>query len=261
MQSIPFKLSVAAVLLFSSSASAFAQGYVGSGDAQSYSQPAGQPTPQDQAQYQQQLQQYQEQQQQYQNQRDAYDSRTQTWRDRRAANDAQQDNYADQRAAYERERADYDAQYGVGAWERRYGYGYSDRGGYDYYRSSPCERRASSGAAAGGVIGALAGAAIGSSVAGRGNHATGAILGGVAGGALGAAAGSNAAQCDSTGYYFSYEDTYPYAVSDADRYGRYDYDRRHGCRLAIAPAYVDGSTDERYVRACPDSAGRYRITP
>ncbi|HEY5410944.1 MAG TPA: hypothetical protein VIJ94_09490 [Caulobacteraceae bacterium] len=263
MQSIPFKLSVAAILLLSSSATAFAQGYDSNaaGDSQSYSQDSGQPTPQDQAQYQQQLQQYQDQQQQYQNQRNAYDSRTQAWRDRRAAYDAQHDSYNDQQSAYEQQRADYDAQYGAGAWERRYGYADARRGGYDYYRSSPCERRASSGAAAGGVIGALAGAAIGSSVAGRGSHATGAILGGLAGGAIGAAAGSSAAQCDSTGYYFGYEDTYPYQVADADRYGRYDYYRHSRCRLAIAPAYVDGSMDDRYVRVCPDGAGRYRITP
>ena len=248
MKSIPLKLTIAGVLVLGTSATALAQSwYPNNTSAQpTYGSPSD-VNPQDQAQYDAQRQQYdeaqqryQDQQEQYQNQRSAYDSRTQAWRDRRETYDAQQDAYAGERSAYEQERADYDAQYGAGAWERRYGYRTSSRNGYDYYRSSPCERRASSGAVAGGVIGALAGAAIGSAV------------------------GSSSAACDSTGYYFSYDQTYPYRV-DGDyrsdgRYG-YDYYNRRHCRLAIAPAYVDGGVEDRYVRVCPDSYGRYRITP
>ncbi len=272
MKSIPLKLAIAGVLTVGASTGALAQSWSpNSTTAQpQYGTPSS-VNPQDQAaydaqqqQYQDAQQRYQDQQQQYKNQRGAYDSRTQTWQDRRDAYDASRAQYDGDRDAYEQQRADYDAQYGAGSWELRYGYGHANRGGYDYYRSSPCERRASSGAAAGGVIGALAGAAIGSSIAGRGEHTTGAILGGVAGGAIGAAAGSSSAQCDSTGYYFGYEDTYSYRVADANRYGGrygYDYYVNHRCRLAIAPAYVDGSMDDRYVRVCPDGAGRYRITP
>ena len=272
MKSIPLKLTIAGVLVLGTSATALAQSwYPNNTTAQpTYGTPSD-VNPQDQAQYDSQRQQYedaqqryQSQQEQYQNQRSAYDSRTQAWRDRRDTYDAQQDAYAGERSAYEQERADYDAQYGAGAWERRYGYRTYSRNGYDYYRSSPCERRASSGAVAGGVIGALAGAAIGSGVAGRGSHTTGAVVGGIAGGAIGAAVGSSAASCDSTGYYFSYDQTYPYRV-DGDyrsdgRYG-YDYYNRRHCRLAVAPAYVDGGVEDRYVRVCPDSYGRYRITP
>ena len=276
MKSIPLRLAIAGLLSVGASTSALAQSwYPNSTTAQpQYGTPSS-VNPQDQAaydaqqqQYQDAQQRYQDQQQQYQNQRGAYDSRTQTWQARRDAYDASRAQYSDDRDAYEQQRADYDAQYGAGSWERRYGYGASSsnsyRGGYDYYRSSPCERRASSNAAAGGVIGALAGAAIGSSVAGRGNHTTGAILGGVAGAAIGSAAASSSARCDTTGYYFTYDDTYAYRVADNDRYaGRYGYDYYvgHRCRLAIAPAYTDGSTEDRYVRVCPDGAGRYRITP
>ncbi len=114
------------------------------------------------------------------------------------------------------------------------------------------------------MIGALAGAALGSSIAGRGNHTTGAVVGGIAGGAIGSAVGSESAACDSTGYYFSYDQTYPYRVEGdyrSDGHYGYDYYRRHNCRLAVAPAYIDGGVEDRYVRVCPDSSGRYRITP
>ncbi len=185
-------------------------------------------------------------------------------------NSGQRDRYADDRAAYERQRAEYDARYGSGAWDKRYGYGY--REGYSYsrgddhyraYRDSPCERRQNSSAVTGGLIGALAGAAIGSNVAGRGDRTGGAVLGAVAGGAVGAAVGSSAARCDTTGYYFSYDQTVPYREAMGyDSRDRSDYDRYRGmrCRLALAPAYVEGTTDYRYVRVCPDSRGRYRIT-
>ena len=68
--------------------------------------------------------------------------------------------------------------------------------------------------------------------------------------------------------YADQRDTYQQDRSDYDaRYGAGAWDRRYGssyrdrrCRLAVAPAYVNGDTDYRYVRVCPDSRGRYRIT-
>lgn len=251
MPKTPLKLSVAAILALST--------------APSFAQPAD---PNAQADYQYRLQQYRDQQDQYQREQDRYQSQRQDWEDRSAATQARRDTYAvqrdryeDDRAAYERERADYDARYGAGAWERRYGYSYRRRDDdYRAYASSPCERRRSSSTATGGVIGALAGAAIGSNVAGRGDRTAGAVLGAVAGGVAGAAIGSSTARCDDRGYWFSYDQTRPYRESVYARDSRYDYYRRRGCRLAEAPAYINGRTEYRYVRVCPDGSGRYRIT-
>ncbi len=221
-----------------------------------------------QAAYEQQLNDYHAKQQSYEDSRATYQGRTDAYHVQQNAYANQQAAYADQRAQYDHEKAAYDLQYGAGSWDRR-GYTYDrypGRDAYAYYRASPCERRASSDAAAGGAIGALAGAAIGSAVAGRGNHTEGAVLGGFAGAAIGASsASSSAARCDARGYYFSYNQTVPYRESAeyGDRVsGQYGYDnyRRMRCRLAAAPAYVDGYTDYRYVRVCPDSSGRYRIT-
>jgi hypothetical protein len=209
--------------------------------------------------YQQRLQDYNSQQDQYQAQQRDYENRRAADQARRDSYAAQRDYYSADRDAYERERADYDARYGVGAWERRYGYSYRRADAYRDYEASPCEHR-SSNAAAGGVIGALAGAAIGSNVAGRGDRTAGAVLGAVAGGAIGATVGSSTAHCDTHGYYFSYDQTYPYREAYTDRSPRYDAWRRRGCRMATAPAYVNGATEYRYVRVCPDGDGRYRIT-
>ena len=197
-----------------------------------------------QAAYEQQLNDYHAKQQSYEDSRATYQGRTDAYHVQQNAYANQQAAYADQRAQYDHEKAAYDLQYGAGSWDRR-GYTYDrypGRDAYAYYRASPCERRASSDAAAGGAIGALAGAAIGAS-----------------------SASSSAARCDARGYYFSYNQTVPYRESAeyGDRVsGQYGYDnyRRMRCRLAAAPAYVDGYTDYRYVRVCPDSSGRYRIT-
>ena len=253
MTPTPLKISLAAALALGAAAPAMAQQYRQYVD------------PQAQANYEQQRQEYEAQQQDYQD-------RAADYQDRRDAYAVQRERYRDARDTYQQERADYDARYGSGAYDRRYGgYAYRrDRGDwYDAYRSSPCERRASGGAVTGGVIGALAGAAIGSNIAGRGDRTEGAVLGGVAGAALGATVGSSAsrpvAQCDSRGYYYSFNQTYPYREDSvyedraSGRYG-YDYYRRERCRLAVAPAYYNGSTDFRYVRVCPDRLGRYRIT-
>ncbi len=247
----PLKLTLTVALLLGSASTAFAQDY--------------QANPNDPA-YQQQVQQYQDQQQDYQKRQQDYQDRATDYQAKRDAYSVQRDRYSDDKAAYERQRADYDARYGSGAWDRQYGYSYHrDSDDYRTYADNPCERRASGGAVTGGVIGALAGAAIGSSIAGRGDRGEGAVLGAVAGGALGAGIGASAAACDDRGYYFSYDQTVPYRETsfyDGRYSGRYDYDRyqRMHCRLAVAPAYTDGVAQDRYVRVCPDSDGRYRIT-
>ena len=243
--------------------------------------------------YQRQQQTYEEQQQQYQNAQSDYQNRTADYQSRREA-------YRRAHARFEHERDEYDARYGAGAyvrywhdrrddydarsgpgaWERDFGdhrddvdgrdrdrADDGDRGGADYYRDyrdNPCEQRARDHAVAGGLIGALAGAAIGSNVAAGGGRTGGAIIGAVLGGAVGANVGHSTARCDETGYYFSYDQTYPYREGEWEqgRSGRYDYRyyRRHGCRLAVAPAHAGDSDDYRYVRVCPDDRGHYRIS-
>ncbi len=254
MNTTPLKLSLAAILALGTSATAFAQTYTDPAAQAAYDQSLKT--------YQDQQDNYQAQQQSYENAKAAADARRDAYLDRSAA-------YSVDRYAYQRERDDYDAKYGPGAWETRYGYSYhrhDDQSDYyRVYRDSPCERRAGGDAVAGGVIGALAGAAIGSSVAGHGERGTGAVLGAFAGGAVGASVAASAAHCDARGYYFETDQTYPYREPDiyADASsGRYDYRayRRMGCRLATAPAYDQGVTDYRYVRVCPDPDGRYRIT-
>jgi uncharacterized protein YcfJ len=177
----------------------------------------------------------------------------------------------DRRAAdYDRARAEYDRRYGYGSYARRYGpppvweanaYGRDTAytGAYD-----PCRGRQSGNTVAGGLIGALAGAALGSNVAARNARTEGAVLGAVVGGAIGAGVGRASANCDNDGYYYSYDQTIPYRESRYDRSrrsGRYDYSyySRQRCRLAPAPVNESGD-DYRYVRVCPDSQGRYRIT-
>ena len=256
MTPTPLRLTLAAILTFSASASALAQ---------PYNDPNADPN------YQAQQRDYEAKQQDYQAQQQDYDRRATDYQARKDTYSVQRDRYADDRAAYERQRAEYDARYGSGAWDKRYGYGY--REGYSYsrgddnyraYRDSPCERRQSSSAVTGGLIGALAGAAIGSNLAERGSRGEGAVLGAVAGGAIGASVGHNSAGCDDHGYYFSYNQTSRYQESGDYRgrsSGRYDYDyyHRHGCRLAVAPARYGGDEQARYVRVCPDGSGRYRL--
>lgn len=145
MKSIPLKLAIAGVLTLGTAASAFAQSWYPN---QTTAQPQyGSPSsvnPQDQSAYEAQQNQYNDarqryeyQQQQYQNQTNAYQNRRDAYQNRRDAYDVQRGRYDADRDAYESQREAYDAQYGVGAWERRYGYG--------YYRSGRCERRFYSG--------------------------------------------------------------------------------------------------------------------
>lgn len=218
--------------------------------------------------------QYQAQQRDYQRQQSAY-------QDRREDYDAQRRAYESRRDKYLRDQADYDRRYGRGAYVRQYGEWryepYATSAGsygrdtsynsnyYSAYRDSPCERSRDNRTVGGAIIGALAGAAIGSNVASRGVRTEGAVLGALVGGGIGGSIGKSTAKCDNDGYWYSRDQTISYRESGygrGDRSGRYaynDYNRR-GCRLAPAPTEYNGQTDYRYVRVCPDSRGRYRIT-
>ncbi len=219
--------------------------------------------------------QYQAQQREYQRQRGAY-------QDRRADYDAQRRAYESRRRQYLRDQAAYDRRYGRGAYVRQYGewrwdpyapsadyYGrdvsYNDA--YAPYRDSPCEQRRDNRSVAGALIGALAGAAIGSNVAATDVQTEGAVLGALVGAGVGGSVGRSTANCDANGYYWRRDQTISYRESRGYRErgfrsGRYDYRdyARRGCRLAPAPVEWGGRTDYRYVRVCPDSRGRYRIT-
>jgi len=226
---------------------------------------------------------YEAQQRTYQQQQGAYEQQRDAYRDRQATYADQRQAYEAKRAQYLRDQARYDRRYGRGAYERRYGawrwepgYAANDAGyygrdastsGYDRYRNSPCEQRRGSNTAAGLIIGALAGAAIGSNVAATDVQTEGAVLGAVVGGGIGASIGRDSARCDDRGYWYSKGETIPYREARyyrdrRERSGQYDYDRyaRRGCRLAPAPAEYAGQVEYRYVRVCPDSRGRYRIT-
>jgi hypothetical protein len=222
---------------------------------------------------------YQDQQDHYRNAQAQYQDQTADYAAKRAAYERERHHFEHERDVYDERfgagafvryyhehRAEYDERYGPGAYDRDFGgpppeaRAEARYDAYRDYRDSPCERRATGDAVGGGVIGALAGAAIGSSVGGGG----GVVLGALVGGATGAAIGHGAAQCDREGYYFAYDETYPYREGDweARRSGEYGYEYYSGrhCRLAEAPAYWHGGMDYRYVRVCPDDRGRYRIT-
>jgi len=201
------------------------------------------------------------------------------WDDRRWASAAPSDDYRAARADYDRRMADwearrasYDARYGYGAYVRTYGPPpvWDDRrwaqappaAGY-YGRDTAYTARVScnnNSAVTAGIIGALAGSVLGSNVAARGRRGEGAVLGGVVGAGVGAAVGhaNDKYKCDQRGAYWSYNDTVPYRVdSDVYRDDRQAYYSRRRCRLAPAPV---NENDYRYVRVCPDSDGRYRVT-
>ena len=182
--------------------------------------------------------------------------------------------YDRERDDYYRLRADYDRRNGIGAYDRRYP-NFAERYGMNasatvpaaatYAQPCDLDARRQTSTTTGGIIGALAGAALGGSVAANGAKTEGAVLGAVLGGVVGGTVGRASAKCDTTGYYYTYDQTMPYREDSADRYGRsgqydYAYYERQGCRLVTAPADVNGRTDTRYVRVCPDNQGRYRIT-
>lgn len=263
MNNAPFRIGLASVLALAAMAPAMAQDY--------------RPTDQ----YQRDLDKYQADRAAYEARREAYDARRSDYaadrNDYRAARAA----YDRRRADWERTRADYDARYGDGAYARYYGAAPTWDEAHDNASSSPPPVSASSdgrdgayadragcrsdhsGAFGGGLIGALAGAALGSNVAARGHRGDGAVLGGVVGAGIGASVGNahDKYKCDNAGPYYSYNETIPYRESRDYRSGRYDYRRYSDMRCRLVPAAIDNDgQDYRYVRVCPDGAGRYRIT-
>lgn len=193
------------------------------------------------------------------------------WTDRyRRVTWSSRDEFERRLAQYERDRRTYDRENGYGAYERRYGpppvWSATDYGrdaAYTGAYNDPCRSRRTGNSVAGGLIGALAGAAIGSNVAARNARTEGAVLGALVGGVAGTAIGRSTAKCDDTGYYYSYDQTVPYRESAYDRRnrsGRYDYSYYNRQRCRLAPAPIDDGDEYRYVRVCPDSQGRYRIT-
>jgi hypothetical protein len=110
------------------------------------------------------------------------------------------------------------------------------------------------------VLAALAQAALG------GGSASSAVNQAVLGAAVDSAVGRQstyAAQCDARGYYYTRAQTQPYREGYYDSYGRWHStttsSRYAACRIAPAPTDAYGQT-YHYVRVCPDSTGRYRIT-
>ena len=215
--------------------------------------------------------QYQSRQREYQRQQSDYQDRREDYADQRRS-------YEAKRAQYLRDQAAYDRRHGRGAYVRQYGewrYVASDAGDYGSdvsyndayapYRDNPCEKRRDNRTIAGVIIGALAGAAIGSNVAATDVQTEGTVLGALVGAGVGGGIGRETANCDATGYFWRRDQTISYresGYSRGQRSGRYaynDYSRR-GCRLAAAPTEWGGRTEYRYVRVCPDSRSRYRIT-
>ncbi|CAN7235639.1 hypothetical protein LJR164_000943 [Phenylobacterium sp. LjRoot164] len=179
--------------------------------------------------------------------------------------------YEQRLAAYDRARTDYDRRWGAGAYQRAYGpppvwsadtYA-QDASTTAYMSNDPsCTNSKTNRSIGGALVGALLGSALGSNVAAKGVRTEGAVLGALVGGGIGLGVGRASAKCDERGYFYSYDQTIPYQESDFDRsrqsgqYGYNDYDRMQ-CRLA--PAQVS-SSEQRYVRVCPDGSGKYRIT-
>lgn len=227
---------------------------------------------------------YLRQQREYQSERDRYEAQRDQYEDTRENYRQARRDYREARRDYERRLAEWDRAQVI--YDRRYGYGSYARlyprpvwdeaywtrnepppyAGYYGRQASatsvPCNRSNSS-TVAGGLIGALAGAVLGSNVAGRGDRTEGAVLGGLAGAVVGGAVGNanDRYKCDSRGPYFTYNETVPYREGRSRYASAYDYGyyTRQRCRLAAAPVDAYGR-DMRYVRVCPDSEGRYRIT-
>jgi len=216
---------------------------------------------------------YIQQQRSYDRDRSTYEAQRRDYRDQRADYRAARADYDRRMADWEARRASYDARYGYGAYVRTYGpapvwdegrWAYAAAPSAGYYGRDAAYvapvRCNNNSAVTAGVIGAIAGGVLGSNVAGRGDRTEGTVLGALVGGGVGAAVGhaNDRYKCDAQGAYWSYNDTVPYRVSDnVYRDDRRAYWSRRGCRLAPAPV---NDTDYRYVRVCPDSTGRYRVT-
>jgi hypothetical protein len=265
----PLKIGLASALALATAMPALAQpDYQYQPRDPQYQQPAPQyqqtePSREAQEQYQNDRRDYEVRKDAYDARKDAYDARRSDYEVSRADYRAARADYDRRHADWERARADYDARYGYGAYGRTYGpaptwdearFGpYGAQAAPNYGRPSSYNaptvtcRNDHSAATAGGVLGALAGAALGSNIAASGHRSGGAILGGVVGAGRGP--------------YYSYSDTVAYREDRNFRSGQYsaNYYSRMRCRLAPAPVDNYGE-DVRYVRVCPDSSGRYRIT-
>jgi hypothetical protein len=281
----PLKIGLASALALATAMPALAQpDYQYQPRDPQYQQPAPQyqqtePSREAQEQYQNDRRDYEVRKDAYDARKDAYDARRSDYEVSRADYRAARADYDRRHADWERARADYDARYGYGAYGRTYGpaptwdearFGpYGAQAAPNYGRPSSYNaptvtcRNDHSAATAGGVLGALAGAALGSNIAASGHRSGGAILGGVVGAGIGASVGNahDRYRCDNSGPYYSYSDTVAYREDRNFRSGQYsaNYYSRMRCRLAPAPVDNYGE-DVRYVRVCPDSSGRYRIT-
>lgn len=261
------KIAMASALALATAAPVYAQGYGGQTQAYPPAQTYGTPyRPTDE---------YLRQQQQYNAQSRQYDESQERYRESRADYRAARADYERRLTDWQAARAAYDARYGVGSYARIYPAPVWDESRWavvvppshtvvvapsaGYYGANTayvapihCDNGTT---IAGGLIGAAGGAAVGAGVGGG----EGAVLGALVGGGIGAAVGHerDRYRCDAHGAYYSYQDTIPYR--EPDRYGdeRYAAYQRMGCRLAPAPV---NDVDYRYVRVCPDTDGRYRIT-
>lgn len=238
-----------------------------------YAQPY-RPTPE----YQRQLDRYENQRERYEERREQYEETRDEYREARREHRQARRDYERRLAEWNRARAIYDRRHGYGAyariyprpvWDETYWTRYEGPPYAGYYGSNVsanlrCDDNGNTNTVAGGIIGALAGAVLGSQVASKGARTEGAVLGGLVGGGVGAAIGNSSDKkyrCDSRGPYFTYDDTVPYREGRQRYSSAYDrnYYERQRCRLAAAP--IDSYGDDlRYVRVCPDSSGRYRIT-
>jgi outer membrane lipoprotein SlyB len=174
--------------------------------------------------------------------------------------------------------------YGSGyAYQAQHGYGYNQ--GYETSRPyyDQCVRDQRQRQVAGGLAGAAIGLLAGRGVASRRVRSEGGAMGAVLGAAVGAGIGGSTAACqpghpqpygaqagygyDNSRYDDRYSQQYGYdrGYDDQDRgYGYSQPVRNHDntdqCRLVESNIRLpDGRVENRYVRACLDRGGRYRV--
>ncbi len=187
--------------------------------------------------------------------------------------------YKDALAQYQRERAAYDRRYGSGAYDRKHEPPAMPHpaaaappkpapAAARPYVSPSCTRRFGADASVATAIGGALGAP-----SAQTSRTAGDVVGAVIDGTLGANLASSptsaeryAPNCDSDGYYYSSDQTFPYREAPVARRGRNGLkDERayvqENCRLAVAalPA-PGGDIVYRYARVCPDRHNRLRFT-
>jgi hypothetical protein len=210
-----------------------------------------------------------------------------TYEQQQQASDQAQRDYKEAVARYEAARADYDRKYGTGAYDQTHRPPfppaparspppspppaepiYSPTDGPPYLGST-CLRRSETDRA--GLAAAIAGA-LGSGPAAASSKAEGAVLGALIDGTLGSNLATSetsgrryAPECDAEGFFFSFDQTFPYRESSVRRLRNGEHDQQYyfeeGCRLAVAPIITaTGAVEYHYARVCPDRRGRYRFT-